>query len=378
MEKSTVIYLKHLSIVNFKNYIQSEFDFTGKINCFIGNNGTGKTNILDAIHYLCMCKSYFNPIDSQNIRTGCDFSVIQGMFMLDDKQEDIYCAIQRLHNKVFKRNKKEYNRLSDHIGLIPVVVISPADENLITEGSDERRKFMNSVIAQYDKQYLEDNIRYNHILMQRNKMLKETNMHQKFDEDTLTAYDEQLIPIGERIYNKRMEFTSNLIPIFKKYYHFIASSKESVDLAYHSQLAEGSFSDLLKSARSKDRILQYSTFGIHKDDLVFTLDGIPIKRIGSQGQQKTYLVALKLAQFEFIKQINEKLPVFLFDDIFDKFDENRVKQIIQLFSDDHFGQIFITHTDQSRMKELLHQIGAEFKLFYIDNGAVVSEETNII
>jgi DNA replication and repair protein RecF len=370
------MYLKHLSIVNFKNYIQAEFDFSQKINCFVGNNGTGKTNILDAIHYLCMCKSYFNPIDSQNIRTGCDFSVIQGMFMSNDKQEDIYCAIQRMHSKVFKRNKKEYNRLSDHIGLIPVVVISPADENLITEGSDERRKFMNSVIAQYDKQYLEDNIRYNHILMQRNKMLKDTNIQQKFDEETLTAYDEQLIPIGERIYTKRMEFTSNLIPIFKKYYNFISSSKESVDFTYHSQLNEGSFSDLLKSARSKDRILQYSTFGIHKDDLILTLDGMPIKRIGSQGQQKTYLVALKLAQFDFIKKVNGTLPVFLFDDIFDKFDENRVKQIIHLFSDNHFGQIFMTHTDPGRIKEFMHQIGAEFRLFFIDNGNIVSAESS--
>lgn len=377
MEKSIMMYLNSLSLVNFKNYIQAEFNFSRKINCFIGNNGTGKTNILDSIHYLCMCKSYFNPIDSQNIRTGCDFAVIQGLFMLDDKQEDIYCAIQRMHNKVFKRNKKEYTRLSDHIGLIPVVVISPADENLITEGSDERRKFMNSVIAQYDKQYLDDNIRYNHILMQRNKMLKDTHVQQKFDEDTLTAFDEQLIPLGERIYKKRLEFTSHLIPIFKKYYNFISSSKESVDLSYHSQLDEGSFGDLLKSARSKDRILQYSTFGIHKDDLIFTLDGIQIKRIGSQGQQKTYLVALKLAQFEFIKQVNGKLPVFLFDDIFDKFDENRVKQIIQLFSDGQFGQIFITHTDPVRMKEFMHQIGAEFKLFYIDHGAVVSEESNL-
>jgi len=281
-----------------------------------------------------------------------------------------------MHSKVFKRNKKEYNRLSDHIGLIPVVVISPSDENLITEGSDERRKFINSVIAQYDKQYLEDNIRYNHILMQRNKILKETSMQHKFDEETLAAYDEQLIPLGERIYSKRLEFASNLIPIFKKYYNFIASSKESVELAYHSQLQEGSFSDLLKSARSKDRILQYSTYGIHKDDLIFTLDGISIKRIGSQGQQKTYMVALKLAQFEFIKQVNGKLPVFLFDDIFDKFDENRVKQIIQLFSDGHFGQIFITHTDPVRMKEFMHQIGAEFKIFYIEYGNIVSEESN--
>jgi DNA replication and repair protein RecF len=370
------MHLQHLTLVNFKNYGQAEFEFSPRINCFIGNNGVGKTNVLDAIHYLCMCKSYFNAIDSQNIRTDAEFSVIQGAFTIRERTEEIYCAIQRLRNKIFKRNKKEYERLSDHIGLIPVVVISPADSCLITEGSDERRKFMNSVISQYDKQYLEDNIHYNHLLMQRNKLLKDGSGKGIFDEETLMIYDDQILPYAERIYSKRKEFTSKLVPVFRNYYNYISLGHESVDLDFQSQLMNGSFGELLKSARTKDRILQYTTVGVHKDDLFLSLDGLPIKRIGSQGQQKTYLVALKLAQFDFIKEMNATLPIFLFDDIFDKFDEKRVKQIIRLVAEDHFGQIFISHTDRKRMNDIMHEIGVEYKFFYIENGSIAGEESN--
>ncbi|MBN1416970.1 MAG: DNA replication and repair protein RecF [Bacteroidales bacterium] len=370
------MHLKTLSLVNFKNYQQTEFEFSPRINCFVGNNGVGKTNVLDAIHYLCMCKSYFNAIDTQNIRTGADFSVIQGLFQLQDKDEEIYCAIQRMRNKVFKRNKKEYDRLSNHIGLIPVVVISPADSCLITEGSDERRKFMNSVIAQIDRKYLEDNIHYNHLLTQRNKLLKDIGTSGRFDEETLVAYDEQIIPYADRIFAVRKDFTSGLIPVFRTYYDYISLGNETVDLAFYSQLMNGSYRDLLHDARTKDRVLQYSTVGVHKDDLILSLDGLPIKRIGSQGQQKTYLVALKLAQFDFIKEVNGTVPIFLFDDIFDKFDEKRVKQIIRLVAEEHFGQIFITHTDPKRMKDIIHEIGVDYKLFHIDKEMIVKEESN--
>lgn len=370
------MHLQHLSLVNFKNYKQADFDFSPRINCFVGNNGVGKTNILDAIHYLCMCKSYFNAIDSQNIRTEADFFVIQGSFSIRERQEEIYCAVQRMKSKVFKRNKKEYERLSDHIGLIPVVVISPADSCLITEGSDERRKFMNSVISQYDKQYLEDNIHYNHLLLQRNKLLKEYPGQGKIDEETLDIYDSQMIPFAERIYSRRSEFVSKLVPVFCNYYNYVSSGHEKVDLGYQSQLMKGSYDELLKGSRSKDKILQYSSTGIHKDDFVLSLDNLPIKRTGSQGQQKTYLVALKLAQFDFIKEMNDTRPIFLFDDIFDKFDEQRVKQIIRLVAEDHFGQIFISHTDSKRMKQIMHEIGVEYKLFFIDDGMISNEESN--
>jgi DNA replication and repair protein RecF len=370
------MHLRNLSLVNFKNYPQAEFDFSPRINCLVGDNGGGKTNVLDAVHYLCMCKSYFNAVDTQNILTGAEFSVIQGTFSLVDRAEEIYCAIQRMRNKVFKRNKKEYNRLSDHIGLLPVVVISPADSCLITEGSDERRKFMNSVISQYDRHYLEDNIHYNHLLMQRNKLLKDISVTGHFDEGTLAAYDEQIIPYAERIYAGRKDFISKLVPVFRKYYAYISGGHEAVDLAYYSPLGNHSFPELLKEARNKDRVLQYSTVGVHKDDLTLTLDNLPIKRIGSQGQQKTYLVALKLAQFDFIKEINRSVPVFLFDDIFDKFDEKRVTQIIKLVAEEHFGQIFITHTDPLRMKEIIREIGVDYRFFYIESGKVSREESN--
>jgi DNA replication and repair protein RecF len=370
------MHLSKLSLVNFKNYSEAEFEFSPRINCLVGNNGVGKTNVLDAIHYLCMCKSYFNAIDTQNIRTGSEFTVIQGTFSILERTEEIYCAIKRMHSKVFKRNKKEYDRLSDHIGLIPVVVISPEDSCLITEGSDERRKFMNGVISQFDRQYLEDNIRFNHLLMQRNKLLKDGASSGRYDEDTLLAYDEQIIPYAERIYSRRKDFASRLVPVFRKYYDFISHGNEAVDLSYQSQLSNGPYRDLLNEARIKDRILQYSTVGVHKDDLILTLDGLPIKRIGSQGQQKTYLVALKLAQFDFIKAMNNTLPIFLFDDIFDKFDEKRVTQIIKLVAEEHFGQIFISHTDPLRTKEIMHEIGAGYKFFHIEKGAVVQEESN--
>jgi len=370
------MHLKNLSLINFKNYTQADFTFSPRINCFVGDNGGGKTNVIDAIHYLCMCKSYFNAVDTQNIRTGSEFAVIQGSFVIRDKTEEIYCAIQKLRNKVFRRNKKEYERLSDHIGLIPVVVISPADSCLITEGSDERRKFMNSVISQYDRQYLEDNIRYNHLLMQRNKLLKEVAGSVRFDEVTLAAYDEQIKPYGERIFERRENFIRKLVPVFRNYYSFIAGGSESVDLNYQSQLIGNSYDTILLEARTKDRILQYSTVGVHKDDLNLTLNDLSIKRIGSQGQQKTYLVALKLAQFDFIKEVNGTLPIFLFDDIFDKFDEKRVTQIIKLVAEEHFGQIFITHTDPRRMKEIIHEIGVEYKFFHIDEGKVKKEESN--
>ncbi len=212
--------------------------------------------------------------------------------------------------------------------------------------------------------------------MQRNKLLKDAAPSGRPDEDTLMVYDEQIIPYAERIHSRRKDFASRLVPVFRKYYDFISRGKEAVDLAYHSQLSNGVYRDLLKEARTKDRILQYTTAGVHKDDLILTLDGLPVKRIGSQGQQKTYLVALKLAQFDFIKGVNHTLPIFLFDDIFDKFDEKRVTQIIKLVAEEHFGQIFISHTDPVRTREIMHEIGAEYKFFHIDEGTVVQEESN--
>ena len=361
------MYLKDLSLINFKNYGQSELSLSPKINCFIGSNGVGKTNLLDAIYYLSMCKSYLNPIDSQNVRYDEDFFVLQGDYLLNDKHENIYCGLKKNKKKQFKRNKKEYQKLSDHIGLLPVVMISPTDNSLILEGSDERRKFMDSVISQYDKVYLDNLIKYNRALAQRNKLLKDFYQQRTFDEDTLDIWDEQLVALGEKIYNVRVKFVEELIPIFQEYYTRISGNQEQVQLVYDSQLHEGDFRNILKDVLEKDRIVQHTTAGVHKDDLILTLENYPIKKAGSQGQQKTYLVSLKLAQFDFIKQISGFKPILLLDDIFDKFDRSRVRQIIELVAENHFGQIFITDTSQDRLENILGEINISHNIFIIES-----------
>ena len=361
------MYLQELSLINFKNYSQSELDFSPKINCFIGQNGVGKTNLLDAIYYLSMCKSYLNPIDSQNIRYDEDFFVLQGDYLLKEKHENIYCGLKKNKKKQFKRNKKEYQKLSDHIGLLPVVMISPLDNSLILEGSDERRKFMDSVISQYDKVYLDNLIRYNRALVQRNKLLKDFYQNRSFDKDTIEIWDDQLIALGEKIYHVRVNFVEELIPIFQEYYTRISGNKEHVKLVYDSQLHEGNFKELMAEAIEKDRVVQHTTIGIHKDDLLLTLGNYPIKKAASQGQQKTYLVSLKLAQFDFIKHISGFKPILLLDDIFDKFDRSRVRQIIELVAENHFGQIFITDTSQDRLEEILKEINITHRIFVIES-----------
>lgn len=366
------MYLRSLSLLNFKNIEEAEVSFSPRINCFVGNNGVGKTNLLDAIHYLCLCKSYFNPVDTQNIRHNKEFALIQGTFTVDDRQEDIYCSIHHNRNKVFRRNKKEYEKLAHHIGLFPVVMISPEDTALIMEGSEERRKFLNSVISQYDKVYLEDMISYNKLLSQRNRLLKDFQATGRFDEEMLRVYNDQMIGPALRIYTRRNEYTDKMIPIFRKYYHFIAPDHEEVDLQYQSQLREQEFALLLAASREKDRIMQYTTQGIHKDDILLKLNGYPMKKTGSQGQQKTFLVTLKLAQFDFIKAMNQLCPILLLDDVFDKFDETRVRQIIKLVSDEHFGQIFITHTDEHKMESILKEMDTDFRLFHLQEGGIIS------
>jgi DNA replication and repair protein RecF len=338
----------------------------------VGKNGVGKTNLLDAIHYLCLCKSYFNPVDTQNIRHDQEFAVIQGTFSVGGKTDDILCSIHHNRNKIFKRNKREYERLAHHVGLYPVVMITPEDSALIIEGSDERRKFLNSVISQYDKGYLEDMIHYNKLLSQRNRLLKDPSNTWQTEEDMLGVYDRQMIPVAGRIFGRREEFTEKMIPIFRQYYHQIAPEHEIVDLQYQSQLKDQDFGRLLTNSREKDRIMQYTTYGIHKDDLILRLDGHSLKKTGSQGQQKTFLVTLKLAQFDFIREMNKAKPILLLDDVFDKFDESRVRQIIRLVSDEHFGQIFITHTDEDKMRSILEEMHTDFRLFHISGNGILT------
>ena len=366
------MYLKNISLINFKNYEQLELQFSEKINCFVGSNGVGKTNLLDAMYYLSMCKSYFNPSDSQNICYEKDFFVIQGVYQRGESEEHIYCGFKRNTRKQFKRNKNDYEKLSNHIGFIPAVMISPYDARLITEGGEERRKFIDAVISQYDKLYLENLIKYNRLLEERNKLLKLMNHSSMFDPDLLDVINEQMIPLCEDIHSKRISFTQQLIPVFNKFYQYISDgATEKVALLYHSNINEKPYRELLQNAYKKDKILEYTTEGIHKDDLELTLDGLALKKTGSQGQQKTFLTALKFAEFDFITQINGFKPMLLLDDIFDKFDQQRVSQIIRIVSEDHFGQIFITDTETLRIEHILKQINAPFNLFVVEkNGNV--------
>ena len=371
------MHLQKLFLINFKNYSGADINFCNKFNCFVGNNGEGKTNLLDAIHYLSFCKSFFNPVDSQNILNDAPFFVIQGEFSKEEKEENIYCGLKRNERKIFKRNQKEYDKLAEHIGLIPLVLVSPADEELITGGSESRRKFIDGVISQHDKHYLEQLIHYNKVLAQRNSLLKSFNENRYFDKDTLEIWDMQLIPSGEIINKKRDAFIKAFIPLFQKFHTHISGNNETVILEYESQLNQDSFNRQLEENLHKDRNVLYTTTGIHKDDLFFKINGFPAKKMGSQGQQKTYLLALKLAQFEYLKKIKNTVPLLLLDDIFDKLDESRVTGLMEIVSSDDFGQIFITDTNSNRVSEILLNLQVDFKTFIISNGAVEEKSNQI-
>lgn len=357
------MYLQKISIVNFKNIESQTFDFQEKINCFVGNNGVGKTNVLDAIYYLSFTKSYFNSVAVQNIKHGEGFFMIEGNYLLNDRNEKIVCSLKKGQKKVLKRNEKAYGKFSEHIGQFPLVIISPADRDLVTEGSDTRRKFIDGVISQQNKTYLQDLIAYNKVLSQRNALLKYFAANRTFDALNLSVYDEQLANYAAKIYEVRKTFLEEFIPIFNDKYQIISGDKEQVNLNYKSQLHDFNMETLLKKSLEKDRVIQYTTSGIHKDDLNFEIGDYPIKKFGSQGQQKSYLIALKLAQFQFIKQQSKVTPILLLDDIFDKLDENRVAQIIGLVNNDEFGQIFITDTHSDRTENILKQGDKAYQIF---------------
>lgn len=360
--------LTALSILNYKNLTQADLSFSSKINCFIGNNGMGKTNLLDAIYYLSFCKSFTNPVDMQNVKHDADFFVLQGHYQRGNSDEAVYCGLKRRQKKQFKLNKKEYERLSDHIGFLPLVIISPADGALISEGSDERRRFIDSVISQYNKRYLNELIRYNKALLQRNTLLK-GDMH---DEMVYDIWEEQIAEAGVYIFETRKAFVDEFIPIFQSRFNFITDENERVSIRYQSQLAERNFKESLRRSRERDRILGYTTVGTHKDDLEMLLGDYPIKRVGSQGQNKSFLVSLKFAQFDFLKRASDLTPILLLDDIFDKLDANRVSRILSLVSGDSFGQIFITDTNREHIDHLLSETGCEVKFFFVDNGEVTT------
>lgn len=367
------MWLKRISILNYKNLEQAELSFSRKMNCIIGKNGMGKTNLLDAVYYLSFCKSATNPIDSQNIRHDQDFFVIQGFYETDTQEpEEVYCGLKRKQKKQFKRNKKEYTRLSDHIGFIPLVLVSPADSLLIAGGSEERRRFMDVVISQFDREYLEALIRYNKALMQRNTLLKSDI---EPEEELMAVWEEMMAAAGAVVYQKRKAFIDEFIPVFQSYYAYISQDREEVSLAYESHAAQGDLLQLIQESRQRDRIMGYSLKGVHKDDLVMQLGEFPIKREGSQGQNKTYLIALKLAQFEFLKRTgSQTTPLVLLDDIFDKLDASRVEQIVKLVAGDNFGQIFITDTNRDHLDKILKKIDGDYKLFEVEGGIVTERK----
>ncbi len=355
--------LQKLSLLNYKNFETRDFEFDPKINCFVGKNGVGKTNVLDAIYHLSFGKSYFNPVTTQNIRHGEEFFVIDGIYEKSERAEKIVVSAKKGQKKIIKRNGKAYEKFSEHIGFLPLVIISPSDRDLIIEGSETRRKFIDGVISQGDPLYLQTLLKYNKVLVQRNSLLKYFAINHTFNSDTLEIYNGQLAEFAGVIFDKRKEFLEEFLPIFLKRHKAISNGSEEVDLVYRSQLFENDLGTLLEKNLQKDKITQYTNFGIHKDDLMFQIAGHPIKKFGSQGQQKSFLIALKLAQFDFIKAHNKVNPILLLDDIFDKLDEDRVAQIITLVDNENFGQLFITDTHAERTEEVVKKVHQSYKMF---------------
>jgi DNA replication and repair protein RecF len=361
------MYLKNISLFNFRICAEQEFFFSQGVNCFLGNNGSGKTNILDSIHYLSLCKSYINTVDSQQIQEGKDFFMIQGHFDKDNRDELVSCTVKRNHKKQFKRNRKEYERLADHIGLFPLVMISPYDTNLIFEGSEERRRFIDNALSQTDGAYLDLLIAYNRVLNSRNALLKQKG-NIGIDHTLLEVFDEQLIRLGEPIYEKRKIFISIFEPLFKKHYLFMTSGVEEVEFRYESQLKDIPYKEGLKIYRNKDLAIERTSFGIHKDDLDFVLKGMVLKRSGSQGQQKSYLIALKLAHYSYLQLKTGFKPILLLDDIFDKLDDTRVKKLMDMVVREEFGQIFVTDTNKERVENIFLKMGTPYQFFEMEKG----------
>ncbi|MCT4600090.1 MAG: DNA replication and repair protein RecF [Marinifilaceae bacterium] len=362
------MYVKRLEILNYKNIEDLELQFCDGINCLIGNNGVGKTNILDSIYYLSFCKSYFGLPDSQNLRHGADYMGIHAYYG-EEESEDVYVAYKKGQKKKFKYKGEEYKKLSDHIGKLSVVMATPYDNNIISGGNEERRKYMDGIISQWDKQYLINLIKYNKAIQQRNAMLKANFI----DKELLEVWDVQLSELGKSIHSKRCEFVEKIMPYFQKYYDIISGSQEKVSLEYVSQLNSETFENLLIQSYSKDIAMQYTTVGTHRDNLLFKLDEYPASKIASQGQKKTYLTAMKLAQFDFIKNVSGKKSILILDDIFDKLDADRVEQIVRLVNDSNFGQIFISDTNKDNIDNILKNVGSGYKLFKINKGGIVDE-----
>lgn len=370
------MWLKQLRVLNFKNYEEESIVFLPGVNALTGDNGAGKTNLLDAIHYLSLCKSYFNPIDSQQIKRGADWFMLQGDFEKEEKEEVVSCSLKRNQKKKFKRNQKEYSRLVDHIGIFPLVMISPTDSIIVTEGSEERRRFIDNVISQTDNKYLDELIAYNKHLQNRNSFLKQNANQSLLDNELLSVLNEQIIRSGEAIFEQRKHFMKAFIPLFNELYGYLTQDQEPVMLVYESQLQKHSFESLLTNSLARDRVLERTTTGIHKDDLLFNVNEMALKKFGSQGQQKSFLIALKLAQYRYLQSNKGFKPMLLLDDIFDKLDDKRTRKLMYMVSHNNFGQIFITHTSSEKIKAVFDEINCELRIFEVNNGRITGKRNN--
>lgn len=347
--------LEQITVLNYKNIRQHNLHFSPKINAFIGENGIGKTNLLDGIYHLGLSKSYFNTQSVQNILHGEEFYLLEGSFLKDQRNEHLVFSFKKGQKKTLKRNGKNYEKISEHIGSFPVVIVSPYDADLISQGSEERRKFLDTMLSQLSAPYLEQLLHYNRTLAQRNALLKLFASEQYFDPVSLSIYDQQLAYHGSKILQERKNFLEEFVKLFVAQYQQLSGGKESVSVSYQSSLQEENFLNSLQRSLEKDKTLGYTSQGIHKDDLLFTLSGYPIKKFGSQGQQKSFLIALKLAQFQLIRNKTNTTPLLLLDDIFDKLDPQRVSHLLQIVHSNQFGQVFLSDTDKERTQGILLQ-----------------------
>lgn len=362
------MYLKKLVLINFKNIAQAEIALSERLNCFVGDNGAGKTNVLDAVYYLSMSKSALTMTDGQSVRHGEDFFVVEGTYAGDSGSNDtVNCSFLRRSGKVLKLNGKEYDRMADHVGRFPVVMVSPQDSVLITDAAEERRRYLNAFLSQLDRDYLASLMRYNAVLAERNRFLKSSS-----DEQMLQIYDMQLADYAARIYERRRDIIERMRPLVAEFYRQLSDDREQVEIEYRSELASASMGELLLASRERDIVNGFTTSGVHRDDMSLRIGGYPLRKYGSQGQQKSFLMSLKLAQYRILAEVCGERPLLLLDDLFDKLDTSRVENLLTLVAGDDFGQIFITDCNRSRLETILSRAGEKYALFMVEGGDIRS------
>lgn len=357
--------LRHISLLQFKNYSNRSFDFSERIIGICGKNGVGKTNLLDAIHYLCFTRSYFTRLDGNNVQHGNTGFRLEGNFALNEKPEKAVCILRETGRKEFSINEDPYDKFSQHIGHYPCVVIAPDDAELITGDSKERRSFLDALLCQLDAEYMRQLILYKKILEQRNSLLKTFAESGNKDLSLLDVLDEQLLKPGNYVFDQRKEFMVSFLPVVKRLYNEISQKEEAVNLFYESELLQASFAELLKISGTKDCFAQRTTSGIHRDDLDIQLGGQPFKNIASQGQRKSLLFALKLAEMEVLKQEKKFAPLLLLDDVFEKLDEDRISNLLHTVCVENEGQVFITDTNEERLTHHLEALSVGYELIVL-------------